>query len=85
MLSRGYKVPRSDLAETLRRLIGAANVAVNRPAVEAGLALLEAGGDFADGIIAHEGAWLGADTYLSFDRQAVALVQKQGQPAGFLG
>jgi predicted nucleic-acid-binding protein len=66
-------------------LIGAANVAVNRAAVESGLALLEAGGDFADGVIAHEGVRLGADTYLSFDRQAVALVQKQGQSARSLG
>lgn len=29
------------------------------PAAEAGLALLEAGGDFADGVIAYEGSWLG--------------------------
>jgi hypothetical protein len=31
-------------------------VSMDRPAVEAGLAVLEAGGDFADGVIAHEGA-----------------------------
>ena len=85
VLSRGYKVARSDIAETLRRLIGAANVAVSRPSVEAGLALLEAGGDFADGVIAHEGAWLGADAYVSFDREAVALVQRQGQTGRLLG
>jgi len=40
---------------------------VNRPAAEAGLALLEAGGDFADGVIAHEGRWLGAEAFVSFD------------------
>jgi hypothetical protein len=34
------------------------NVIVNRPAVEAGLALLEAGGDFADGVIVYEGSRL---------------------------
>ena len=45
-----------------------ANVVVNRPAAEAGLALLDAGGDFADGIIAYEGSRLGADIFVSFDK-----------------
>ena len=39
-------------------------IVVNRPAVKAGLAILDAGGDFADGIIAYEGRWLGADTFV---------------------
>jgi predicted nucleic-acid-binding protein len=38
---------------------------------------LHAGGDFADGLIAYEGKWLGADTFVSFDRKAVALLAKQ--------
>jgi predicted nucleic-acid-binding protein len=38
-------------------------------------ALLEAGGDFADGVIAFEGSLLGADSILSFDRQAARLVE----------
>jgi predicted nucleic-acid-binding protein len=42
---------------------------VNRPAAEAGLALLDAGGDFADGVIAYEGSWLGADAFVSFDKK----------------
>ncbi len=29
--------------------------------------MLDAGGDFADGVIAYEGQWLGADTFVSFD------------------
>jgi predicted nucleic-acid-binding protein len=78
VLSRGYRIPLPEIAETIRRLIDSANVVVNRPAVEAGLALLDAGGDFADGIIAHEGRWLGADTFNSFDRKAVALIKAQG-------
>lgn len=35
--------------------MGAANVEMNRPAVELGLSVLDAGGDFADGVIAYEG------------------------------
>jgi predicted nucleic-acid-binding protein len=42
--------------------------------VEAGLALLDAGGDFADGVIAYEGNWFGAETFLSFDKTAVRLM-----------
>jgi predicted nucleic-acid-binding protein len=56
-----------------------ANVVVNRPAVDAGLALLEAGGDFADGVIAYEGSWLGAEVFVSFDKNAVKLMEAQGE------
>ena len=58
VLSQGYKIPPRDIAEAIRRLMNGANVVVNRPAAEAGLALLDAGGDFADGIITYEGNWL---------------------------
>ena len=84
VLSQGYKIPSSDIAETIRRLINAANIAVNRPAAEAGLALLDVGGDFADGVIAYEGNWLGADTFTSFDKRAVKLMGAQGQSAQLL-
>lgn len=78
VLSQGYKITARDIAETIRRLINGANVAVNHSAVQAGLAMLDAGGDFADGVIAYEGQWLGAETFLSFDKKAVKLMQAQG-------
>lgn len=84
VLGQGYAIDRTDIADALRRLIASANVVTNRPAVEAGLALLEAGGDFADGVIAFEGRWLGGDTFLSFDKQAAALVEVQGGAARLL-
>jgi predicted nucleic-acid-binding protein len=84
VLTRGYKIASPDIAMAIRRLIDAANVAVNRPAAEAGLAMLEAGGDFADGVIAHEGNWLGAEAFVSFDRRAVELLEAQGRAAGLL-
>ena len=74
VLRRAYRLTNRDVAEALRRLIGARNVVVDRQAAEAGLAMLDAGGDFADGAIAHEGRWLGADVFLSFDREAVNLM-----------
>lgn len=57
---------------------------MNRPAVEADLALLKAGGDFADGVVAYEGSGLGGDTFVSFDKKAVALLSAQGQSARLL-
>jgi predicted nucleic-acid-binding protein len=84
VLSQGYKISTSDIAGAIRRLINSANVVLNRPAAEAGLALLEAGGDFADGVIAFEGNWLGADTFVSFDRKAVRLMEMQGKAARLL-
>lgn len=84
VLSQGYKIPLSDIAEAIRRLMNGANVAMNRPAVEAGLAMLDAGGDFADGVIAYEGNWLGADTFISFDKKAVRLIEAQGRSARLL-
>jgi predicted nucleic-acid-binding protein len=83
-MSQGYKIPSADIAEAIRRLINGVNVVVNRPAVEAGLALLDAGGDFADGVIAYEGSWLGAEAFVSFDKKAVKLMAVQGEAARLL-
>jgi predicted nucleic-acid-binding protein len=84
VLSQGYKIPSAEIAESVRRLIDSANVAVDRPAVEAGLAMLAAGGDFADGVIAHEGRWLGADTFVTFDKKAARLIERQGGAVALL-
>jgi predicted nucleic-acid-binding protein len=81
---RSYKIQLSDIAATIRRLIDATNVAVNRPAAEAGLAMLDAGGDFADGVIAYEGNWLGANSFVSFDKRACNLLESQGRSARLL-
>jgi predicted nucleic-acid-binding protein len=84
ILRKAAKVSKEDVSKALRALLDARNVAVNRPAVEAGLTLLEAGGDFADGILAHEGKWLGGETFVSFDKKAVTLLRKQGESAQLL-
>jgi predicted nucleic-acid-binding protein len=84
VLSQGYKIQAAEIAEAIRRLMNAANVVVNRLAVEAGLDLLDAGGDFADGVIAFEGNWLGADIFVSFDKRAVKLIETKSQSARLL-
>lgn len=81
VLRRVYGFTAADVAVAIRALLDAANTETNRPAVEAGLAVLEAGGDFADGVIAFEGQWLGGETFVSFDKKAVALLTAQGQSA----
>ena len=77
VLRRGYKKPVSDISNAIHRLMNSANVVMNRPAVEAGLAILGGGGDFADGVIAYEGDWLGAEEFVSFDSKAVSILQSQ--------
>lgn len=79
-----YSLSVADVAAAVRALIDSANVVCDRPAVENALGVLRAGGDFADAIIAHEGQWLGADTFVSFDKAAVALLERQGYAARLL-
>lgn len=84
VLRRVYAFETTDIAAAIHALLDTGNVVMNRPAVESGLAFLEAGGDFADGIMAHEGTWLGGETFVSFDKQAVRLLKQQGQSAKLL-
>jgi len=84
VLRRGYKKSASEVSDAIRRLMKSAHVAMNRPAVEAGLSALDAGGDFADGAIAYEGNWLGAEEFVSFDSKAVSMLKSQGGRARLL-
>jgi predicted nucleic-acid-binding protein len=81
VLRQGYKKPAAEIADAIRVLMDSSNVVVNQPAVEGGLAVLDKGGDFADGAIAYEGHWLGAEEFVSFDKQAVSLLKSQGKRA----
>ena len=81
VLSRRYGTSRTDVAATVKGLVAVGNVAVDRAAVAAGLSMLDAGGDFADGVIAHDGRSLGGDTFVSFDRKAIRLVVRSGHAA----
>lgn len=81
VLARVYDFDRPTIMAAIQTLIETRNVAVDRPAAEAGLAQLLAGGDFADGVIAYQGAWLGGEVFVSFDKKAVQLLHKQGRRA----
>src|ERR1039457_4156029 len=78
VLHRGYKKSLPDISEAIRRLMKSANVIMNRPAIEAGLSVLDAGVDFADGVIAYEGGWLGAEGFIFFDSKGILFIPSAG-------
>ncbi len=84
VLRQGYRRPASEIVDAIRILMDSENVVMNQSAVEAGLEVLEKGGDFADGAIAYEGYWLGAEEFASFDKKAVSVLQSQGKRARLL-
>lgn len=80
VLQRSYRISRGDIADMLRALIAAPNVKVSETTAM-GLAFLDAGADFADGIVAVEGRRLGGDAFVSFDEKAVAAAEALGLAA----
>ena len=84
VLRRGYGRDADEIAAAIRALADSTNVCLDQPAVEAGLAMLQAGGDFADGVIAFEGRRFGGTVFASFDRSAVNLVAASGNQARLL-
>jgi predicted nucleic-acid-binding protein len=84
VLRYSYGLPTTEIATAMGKLLNSKNVLVDNAAVDAGFKAMEAGADFADGVIAHEGAWMGGETFVSFDKKAVAAIAKQGLQAKLL-
>jgi predicted nucleic-acid-binding protein len=78
VLTRSYKIPPLDVAAAIAGLLDSETVISDLPAAEAGIAMLRAGGDFADGAIAAQGAALGGTVLASFDKRAVTLLETAG-------
>lgn len=78
VLEQVYKRPAAEIANSIRGLLADERVETNRLAVEAGLSVLAAGGDFADGAIAYEGRQLGGEVFVTFDKRAARLVSAAG-------
>ena len=85
VLRSRYGVSSPAIAATIRALLDTRNVVLDSAAVNTGLATLEAGADFADGVIDYEGRWLGGDTFVSFDKKAVTAIAKQGGKSRLVG
>lgn len=84
VLRRIYGFQREDVVLALQTILEARNVSANRAAADRGIATLQHGGDFADGVIAWDGEWLGSEAFVSFDKKAVAALKKQGIAARLL-
>src|ERR1035437_10293302 len=84
LLSQRYKFSKAEIVKVIHGYLEADNVITDTAAVQAGLAAMESGADFAEAVIAHEGRWLGGETFVSFDKKAVAHVNSQGQKARLL-
>jgi predicted nucleic-acid-binding protein len=84
VLRRIYKLPQTEIALAMSKLLNSENVIGDDIAIDAGFRAMEAGADFADGVIAYEGAWLGGETFVSFDKKAVSAIAKQGMKASLL-
>ena len=84
VMERGYRSSRHEVGRSIRALVNDPRVFCDGPAVNAGLAILDAGGDFADGVIAFDGRRLGGDVFVTFDRKAARLIQKSGSDTKLL-
>ena len=78
ILSSVYGLSRAEIAGAVNVLIEAENVVTEVAAIEAGLRVLLAGGDFADGVIASAGAGMGANAFVSFDNKALRQITELG-------
>ena len=74
VLRKAYGLPTQKIIEMMTGLLDR-SVKTDRMTVKAGLAMLAAGGDFADAVIAYEGHISGSDVFVSFDRKAAKLLK----------
>jgi predicted nucleic-acid-binding protein len=79
-LASAYKRQKSLVAADIRGILKLNKVVVATDEVDAGLRFLDAGGDFADGVIAYTGKKMasGPATFVSFDKRAVGLLNDRG-------
>lgn len=78
VLRSQYAVSAANIGLAIRQLLLIPRVEVDRKAAEAGLELLNLGGDFADGLIAFEGRRRGGVVFMSFDRGAIRRLRRLG-------
>lgn len=78
VLDSVYHFSRTEIADALATLVRMENASIDAVAIDTGLRVHEAGGDFADGVIAAAGAAMGGETFVSFDRKAVSQIREIG-------
>ncbi|GHU03387.1 DNA-binding protein [Betaproteobacteria bacterium] len=82
LISR-YKFQREQVLFALKEFLQISKIVCKEDEVEAGLAMLRKGGDFADGVNEYTGRQMsrGATVFASFDKKAVGLLTERGIPA----
>jgi len=78
VLRRAFRLSPGEICAALTDLLDSEKIEVDRRAADAGLAMLEAGGDFADGVILHEAASARFDALITFDRRLARLAADKG-------
>jgi predicted nucleic-acid-binding protein len=84
VLSSLYKLSREKIASVIHMLLNSdTKLNIREDEVEAGLNMLQAGGDFADGVIAYTGSTMarGHTVFVSFDKKAVQRLNELGVAA----
>jgi len=84
LLLQRYKMSKAEIVKVIHGYLETDNVITDTSAVQAGLEAMNGGADFADGVIAYEGRWLGGEIFVSFDKKSVAAIEKLGQKARLL-
>lgn len=74
VLKRAYRYTVLEIIDILRRLVAIRAVEIERPAAEAGIAMLARGGDFADGVVRYETDRAKCDRLVTFDQGFARLV-----------
>ncbi len=79
VLKKAYKFTSAELKQAVEALSASETIVLDRGAVESGLTFMDAGGDFADGVIAFEGQRLGGAVFATFDRKAANILKRTKQ------
>ena len=80
VLRSKYSAKSNHIAQVIRDFLNAKKVICDNAEISAGLEMLEAGGDFADGVNAYSGMLMAPprSVFVSFDKQAVQLLTGRG-------
>jgi predicted nucleic-acid-binding protein len=80
VMSSAYKQPSNAIASAVRKILNIGKVQIKTEEIEAGLKMVDSGGDFADGVIAYVGRAMSNEpsTFLSFDKQAIKILSAKG-------
>jgi predicted nucleic-acid-binding protein len=75
VLTRAYRYNRNEIVLILERIAAGREFEVDQVAVRTGLRLLEAGGDFADGVILDDMQSASCEFMATFDRDFARLIE----------